>query len=172
MVENNGLQVEYRQLIGQVQELQQSINDQQNKNEQMDRFLKERHGRTDQQVRIEELTQIIKTKRQEARDLEEQWQLKNRFDKKKQSQFRTEYRDRKQAQASQNTVQPQAEDQLAQWRKQLEDENRQEVLLENELESFKNRRIKPKFECGCYRGSRTNSLKPVWIFCGYKNYST
>ena len=65
VIENNGLQVEYRQLIEQLQKLQQSINDQQNKNEQMGRFLKERHGRTDQQVRIEELAQIIKTKRQD-----------------------------------------------------------------------------------------------------------
>ena len=62
MVENNGLQVEYRQLIGQVQELQQAIADQQYKNEQKSRFLKERRGQTDQQVRIEELTQSIKAK--------------------------------------------------------------------------------------------------------------
>ena len=39
VIENNALQVEYRQLIGQVQNLQQSINDQQNKNEQLARHL-------------------------------------------------------------------------------------------------------------------------------------
>ena len=36
MVENNGLQMQYRQLIGEVQKLQQSIDDQQYKNTQMD----------------------------------------------------------------------------------------------------------------------------------------
>jgi len=108
MIENNGLQVEYRQLTGQVQKLQQSIDAQQYKNEQMERFLKERHGRTDQQVRIEALTRIIKTKRQQART----------FDK-------------------QLTVQPQNDDQLTQWRKQLEYESKQEVLLENELGALK-----------------------------------
>ena len=74
-IENNGLQVEYRQLIGEVQKLRQSIYNQQNKNEQMERFIKERHGRTDQQVRIEELTQIIKTKKQEARALMNNWKI-------------------------------------------------------------------------------------------------
>ena len=41
MVENNGLQVEYRQLLEQAQKLQQSIDDQQYKNEQMGHFIKE-----------------------------------------------------------------------------------------------------------------------------------
>ena len=72
MIENNGLQNEYQQLTGQVQKLQQLIHDQQYKNDQMDHFLKERHGRTDQQLRIEGLTQMVKTKRQEARTFEEQ----------------------------------------------------------------------------------------------------
>ena len=69
------VKVEYQQLIGQVQKLQQSIDDQQNKNEQMDRFLKDRHGRTDQQLRIEELTQSIKTKKQEAGLLMNNWEI-------------------------------------------------------------------------------------------------
>lgn len=72
MVENNSLQVEYRQFTGQVQELQQSIDEQQHKNDQMARFLKERNGRTDQQLRIEELTQIVQTKRREALNFDEQ----------------------------------------------------------------------------------------------------
>ena len=41
------------------------------------------------------------------------------------------------AQAPKNTIQPQGDDQLSQWRKQLEDENKQEVLLENELADLK-----------------------------------
>ncbi len=107
IIENNRLQVEYRKLIEQAQKLQQSIDDQQDKNGQMDRFLKERHGRTDQQVRIEELTRIIKTKR------------------------------RQEAKPSQNTVRPPVDDHLTQWRKQLEDESKQEVLLENEWGALK-----------------------------------
>jgi chromosome segregation ATPase len=48
----------YAQLTGQVQELQRSIDDQQRKNDQMELFLK--------------LTQMVKTKRQEARSLDAQ----------------------------------------------------------------------------------------------------
>lgn len=61
-VENDGLKAEYRQLLQEVQELQQSIDDQQAKNRQAEDFLRTRHGRTDQQLRIDELTQAIRTK--------------------------------------------------------------------------------------------------------------
>lgn len=125
LVENNGLQVEYRKLIEQVQKLQRLIDEEQRKNEGIDRFLKERHGRTDQQARIEELTKIIKTKRQEAGIVDDQLaKLK-----------------RRQANLGrltlQNSIQPIGDDQLSQWRKQLEEENRQEVLLENKLRGLK-----------------------------------
>jgi len=150
MVENNGLQVEYQQLIGQVQQLQRSVYEQQAKNEQIGRYIKERHGRTDQQERIEELTQVIKTKRAQARAFDEQ--LKNLT--KKQSGIDRNIQQLKytiseielhqqappqagqgqktEAQPSQNTAQPRADDQLVQLRKQLEDQSKQEVLLENE----------------------------------------
>ena len=75
MVENNGLQVEYRQLIRQVQKLQRSIDDQQNKNDQMERFLNERHGQTDQQVRIEELTQVLKQKGSRPGMMNSSWKV-------------------------------------------------------------------------------------------------
>ena len=130
MIENNGLQNEYQQLTGQVQKLQQLIHDQQYKNDQMDHFLKERHGRTDQQLRIEGLTQMVKTKRQEARTFEEQL----RSLKKKQLDQDNKIQ---KAQRSQNTGLPRVGDQLSQWRKLLENENRQEVLLENELKVLK-----------------------------------
>ena len=107
VIENNGLQAEYRKLTEQSQKLQQLIDAQQDKNEQMSRFLKERHGRTDQQARISELIRSIKTKSQEARTYE--------------------------AKSSQKTGQLQVGDQLTQWHKQLEDESAQEVLLKNEL---------------------------------------
>jgi predicted nuclease with TOPRIM domain len=148
MVENSALQFEYRQLTGQVQNLQQSIDEQQNKNDQMDRFLKQRHGRTDQQLRIEELTQTVKTKNQEVRTLNEQWgHLKaKQSDLDKQIQrlkntvstmaLRQQAANRK-AQGPQHPTQPKDDDQLAQWRRQLEDESRQEAILENELKGLK-----------------------------------
>lgn len=126
MVENNGLQVEYRELLGQVQKLQQSIDDQQNKNEQMDGFIKERHGQTDQQVRIEQLARSIKAKKQEARIADKELRDLQR----KQSEIGRTIRV--------ETLQPQAEDQLPGLRKQLEDDNKQEVLLENELGALRN----------------------------------
>ena len=114
VIENNRLQVEYHKLTGQRQQLQQSMDDQQNKNEQTARLLKERHGRTDQQVRIEELVGMIKTKNQQVRIFDQQ--LKNL----KRQLSRLESKD-------------QVDHQLAQLRKQLEDESKQEVLLENKL---------------------------------------
>jgi hypothetical protein len=121
LVENNGLQVQYRQLLEQVQKLQQSIDGQQSKNEQLERTLNERHGRTDQQIRIEELTQSIKIKSQQARDRD----------------LQLEDLKRKQPQPDYKVQQPADNDQLPQLRKQLEDETRQEVLLEDERNSLK-----------------------------------
>src|ERR1700691_2475728 len=72
LIENNGLQDEYRKLIEQKQELQQSIDNQQHKNDQLEQSLKERHGQTDQQQRIADLTQVIKTKHEQSRAYDEQ----------------------------------------------------------------------------------------------------
>ncbi len=148
VIENNGLQGEYQQLMGQAQKLQQSIYDQKNKNEQMSRFLKERHGRTDQQVRIEELTQIIKIKEQEARTSEEQLENLSRkhtdLDQKIQQLKYTisdielhQQAQEQKAMIPQTVAKPPDDDQLGSWRKQLEDQTRQEVLLENELGALK-----------------------------------
>ena len=115
MVENNGLQDEHQQLTEQVEKLQQSINERQDKNDQLAQLLKERHGRTDQQLRIEELTKMVKTKRQEARILEEKWMSLRK---------------------SQRTGSLRVDD-LNEWRKQLEDESKHEVKLENELTDLK-----------------------------------
>jgi regulator of replication initiation timing len=117
VIENNGLRVEYRQLIDQMQKLQQSIYNQQYKNEQTGRFLKERHGRTDQQVRIGVLAQIIKTKSQEARTFDKQLGKL----KRKQWEMGRKSKDR-------------VDDQLAPLRKQLDDEITQEVLLKMNFE--------------------------------------
>ena len=120
LVENNGLQAEYRQLIEQAQKLQESVQGQQSKNDELGRFLNGRHGQTDQQVAIEGLNQGIKTKTRQVRDEEQQWE-----DLRK-SQPRGGYR-----------TQTLAQDDLPQLRKELEDESRQEVLLENELGALK-----------------------------------
>jgi chromosome segregation ATPase len=148
VIENNGLQVEYRQLMAQVQKLRQSVYEQQASNDQMDRFLKDRHGRTDQQVRIDELTQGIKIKNQEARTFDEQVgnlqrkqsDLAHKIQLLKYTISDVELHQqaqKQQAQISQETVQTPVDDQLTQWRQQLEDENKQEVLLENELGALK-----------------------------------
>ena len=117
VIENNGLRAEYRQLIEQVQKLQQSIDAQQYKNEQMGRFLKERHGRTDQQVRIEALVRSIKTKSQEARTFDKQ------LGKLKRKRWEL-------GRKGKDLV----DDQLAPLRKQFDDERTQEVLLKMNFE--------------------------------------
>jgi len=117
VIENNGLRAEYRQLIEQVQKLQQSIDAQQYKNEQMGRFLKERHGRTDQQVRIEALVRSIKTKSQEARTFDKQ------LGKLKRKRWEL-------GRGGKDLV----DDQLAPLRKQFDDERTQEVLLKMNFE--------------------------------------
>jgi hypothetical protein len=122
LVENNGLEVEYRQLIGQAQRLQRSIEGQQDKNGQLESLLNERHGRTDQQVRIEELTRDIQIKDQKAREYDQQFEeLKRKLPRS---------RPKAQEEAPMN-------DQLGQLRKELEEETTQEVLLENALEALK-----------------------------------
>ena len=147
VVKNNGLQAECQQLTGQVQELQQSINNQQYKNDQAEQFLKERNGRTDQQLRIEESTDTVKAKGQKLREVDDQlrnWEKKkldldNKIQQLKGTILNIEHQQQAQerkASIAQNTQQAQADD-LSQWRKQLEDENKQEALLEKELIDLK-----------------------------------
>ena len=149
MVENNGLQAEHQQLMQQVQGLQRSIDDQQQKNEQMNRLIKERHGQTDQQVRIEELKQAIKIKKQNARAVDERLEIlkekQSGLDRKIQL-LNARISDiqshpptiKEKVQILQNSEPPSADGQLDQLRQQLEDGNKQEVLLEDELNALKN----------------------------------
>lgn len=148
VVENNGLQAAYQKSSEEVQKLRQSIADTQNKNEEMDHLLKERHGRTDQDLRIEELTSIVKTKRANARDLDEQvarlTQKKADLDQKIQqmkytvSDIELHQQAQKQQPKPVETPAPTTgDDQINQWRKQLEDQSKQEVILENELSDLK-----------------------------------
>jgi chromosome segregation ATPase len=133
MVENNGLQVEYRELSGEVQKLQQSIDDQQNKNDQMDRLIKARHGQTDQQARMDELTQVIKTKKQEIRIIDGQLEVLQ----KKLSEADRKIQRLKIMLTEKEGDQSPADDQLTQLRKRLEDEDKREAVLGNEWETLK-----------------------------------
>ena len=139
MVENNGLQLEYLKLNGDVKKLQQAILDQQDKNDQTGRLLNDRHGRTDQQVRIEELTQAIKSKKQELEQLKRKKTESERDSRRiKQAASDLEYNQEAQEAYPAEQAGPSAADgQLGPWRSQLEDENRREVLLENQLRELK-----------------------------------
>ena len=122
LVQNNAIQAQHRQLAQQEQSLQQALKDQQNKREAMLLFLRERHGRTDQQVRLEELSQAVKTKKQQAKLLDEQL-----INLKK---------------IKENSPPPAPaalalDSQLADLRQRLEEEKRQEVILENELNDLR-----------------------------------
>lgn len=147
MVQNTGLQDEKRQLEMQVQKYQQMIDEQQNKNQQMEDFLNGRHGRSDQQLRIDELNQTFKAKSKHTEDLE--GQLANLQKKKAAMDSKIEQLKftisglelRLQAPAAKSQAQPAAptsvDDGLSTWRKQLEDASQQEAILGSELETLK-----------------------------------
>ncbi len=114
LIENNAIQGQSRQLIDEEQKLRQAIKNEQDKNEAMRLFLNQRHGRTDEQMQLEQLKQAIRTKRQQARISEgESAKLKRK----------------PAAPADYGT--------LTDLRKRLEEEKRQEAILENELSILK-----------------------------------
>ncbi len=148
VIQNNGLQDEYQELMELAQKLQQAIADQQSKNEQMARFIQERHGQTDQQLRIGELTKNIRTKSQRVSVYVQQLENLNRkqaglehnIQMMKDTISNIEFHqqaEKHEVQPSQNTAQPRVDDQLVPLRKQLEDNIKQEVLLGNELGALK-----------------------------------
>lgn len=148
LIQNNDIQVEYRQLVEQAQKLRQAIKYEQDKNEAMLLFLKERHNRTDQQVRIDQLNEAVKTKRQQAKISEEQLEnlKKKQADLANQIQLqRRRISDIQLHQANQNQgnpslkppVVPAVDGQLTDLRNRLEEENKQEVILENSWNTLK-----------------------------------
>lgn len=149
MVENNGLEDQYHQLISQLQQLEQAIIDQQYKNDQIERFVKDRHGRSDQQMQLDELTQVLRAKKLKSQLIEEdldnlkekQAKLTANIQQLKYTISDLELRAQAQQQkAHQELEQQQAAakiDQLAPWRQQLEDENKQEAQLQNQLNTLK-----------------------------------
>jgi hypothetical protein len=148
LIENNGLVVKYQQLVSQAQEIKQAISIQQNKNEQMSVFLSQRHGRGDQQLRIEELSRIVRMKKQDSTVLNEKLTgLTKKKSLMDQNIQRLKYAisdielhnqaQQQKIQTPQGTTQAQSQDQLTELRKQLEEANKQEVLLENQLGALK-----------------------------------
>lgn len=138
MLQNNSLQVKYAQMEDDSKQLQKSITRLEEKNEAMDRLLKDRHGRTDQQIRIEELKQEIEFKRHRLSDLGRQSAglKKERLGAQRDSVRRDEAAQdqREAAETHAGTGEP---DDLGHWRNRLEEENRREVILENELRDLK-----------------------------------
>ena len=148
LIENNGKQMTYRKLIDESQKLQQSIRDQRARNEQLAQFIKDRHGRTDQQIRIEELTAAVRSKRDQAKvndrqlfDLQrKKADLDSKIQRLKYTISDIELHQQAQQQKSEATsakpgIKP--ADQLSQLRAQMEEQSRQEVLLENQLSALK-----------------------------------
>jgi len=145
MVEYNGLQNQYHQLISEQQRLRQLIFNQQFKNDEISRFIKERHGRTDQQLRIEELKQIINAKKIKIKTMEEQYKnlqskaskLEKKIELLNDMMVALKLHQQAENPKIQNSSYTPAGDSLASLRKQLEDANRQEILLSNELQALR-----------------------------------
>jgi len=148
VMENEGLKTECRQLNEQSQNLLQEIYNQQSKNDQAELYLKERHGRTDQYLRIEELTPIVRKKLQSFRALNDKLEglkkksleLDNKIQELKYTISEIQLHQQAEEQKSKLSAvvrKVPVDDQLSKWRKQFEDENKQEVILENELKDLK-----------------------------------
>ncbi len=67
MAQNTRLTADYKMLVQDVDQLNASVQEQDRKNAALADFLKIRHGRSDQQVRIQELEKQIKDKRNELK---------------------------------------------------------------------------------------------------------
>lgn len=132
LIKNNEIKAEYLNLRKQAQDVEQTLRGQQDKNEAIRLLLNQRHGRTDQQVRLEGLQQTIKIKRRQAAEFQEQ--LENL--KKKQSTIERRQREPKKANPTPEAVGA-PDGQLTDLRRQLEEEKKQEVILEDQLSSLK-----------------------------------
>jgi predicted nucleic acid-binding Zn-ribbon protein len=139
MVENNGLQDENQKLTDQVKELQELIRRQKDKNEQMKFFLNGRHGRTDEQQRIQELTRLIKIKSQQAGVYDDQLsnlqKAKTTLDQNIRHLQEMISKIDLQQQGEEGKAQafPPDDDQLVQLRKRLGEEAKHEADLKNQL---------------------------------------
>jgi hypothetical protein len=67
MAQNTRLTADYKMLVQDIDQLNASLEEQSRKNAALADFLKTRHGRSDQQVRIQELERQIKDQRDELK---------------------------------------------------------------------------------------------------------
>ncbi len=147
-VENDGLKDEYQQLVEKADELRQAIDQQRDKNAQSAAILQERHGQTDQDLRIIELNESIRAKNQRLKDYA--LQLRDLRRRRSESEHKVQaikyavrgrelvrLNQKEQIDALPGQRGDDPDPQLGQLRQQLEDESTQEVLLENILAALK-----------------------------------
>ncbi len=138
---NNQLTQEANTLSQQMQMLGQTIEQKRAGNDGMRQLLKERHGKTDQQIRIEELTKTLKAKKallaSRPRGIsalqKEEAQLQRQIDAKKIKVSELET----QRNTAQQPPAPSVQEDLNGVRAQLEQEKANEVAIEQEVEDFK-----------------------------------
>lgn len=146
LIKNNEIQAEYRQLKELVQDLKVNLKEKQDENDRISLFLNQRHGRTDQQIRTDQLQQAIKTKKQQQKDSRQQLENLNkkqvdldrkiRLQKRNVLDIQQRQREQEQKKTAPDSLQA-ADGQLTDLRSQLEEEKKQEVILENQWSSLK-----------------------------------
>jgi chromosome segregation ATPase len=149
--ENNKLNTEYIELMQQAQKMRQAVVDQSQKNDEIRRLLKERGGRTDQQIRIDELSQQIKARQPKVVLRQKQVDhLKNQatVETKKAELKKLKISDWELHQNAAPAVKPvevkedlsSGDKELDRLRKEIEEQKGKEVALEQELESLQNQK--------------------------------
>mgnify|MGYP003394180813 CR=1 FL=1 len=140
---NNQLSADYRSLVESQQKTVQSIEEQGTKNLSMQQFIKERHGKTDQQVRQEELEGQLKVKKVQlairqgqALELKDQLTRLNRLLELKKTKIADlELRQNMPAASAQtaDVISASGDAELDNLRKELEEQKAEEVHLEEQL---------------------------------------
>ena len=150
MARNTALSAEYNTLAQDINNLNAAVDAQNTKNMAITSFLKDRHGRTDQQVRIEELEAQIKEQKTRLNDRQREYDgLKGEAAslerKVKLKQVRvTDWELRQGQQPSVVAPQvPSADAELDGLHQQLEAEKTKEVYLEDELARMTGGRARP-----------------------------
>lgn len=144
LVRNNQLSAEYRQLQDALTKTQAAIVEQDDKNASMRQFLKERHGRTDQQVRLEELAAQLKlaktqlaVRQGQALELKDKLAQANKtVDLKKTRVADLELRQNMPAVTAAVVAPTSGDAELDGLRKELEDQKAEEVHLEDQLSAM------------------------------------
>ncbi len=157
LVQNKELAAQHEDLQAQLAHTQEMINQQQSANADLRRMLKERNGRTDQQIALEQLKAQIKSIKNEVAGAEEKlgiWkkkladvERKINLQKLKLSEFQLR-QDQQEVQAKLSealqapaAVNEEAAAQLNEVRKQLEEAKSQEAFLENQIAGLKDNKV-------------------------------